>query len=135
MGMAVIVAVGVDHAEVERIRRAVDHERWGQRFRRRVFTAGEIAYCESRKRYAESFAARFAAKEAVMKALGTGMRGVSWQEIEVAREPNRAPRLRLSGRAAQHAAALGIDRWHLALTHTAELSTAFVVAEKAGGGE
>lgn len=130
-----IVAVGVDHAEVERIRRAVDHPRWGQRFRCRVFTAVEIAYCEGRKRYAESFAARFAAKEAVMKALGTGMRGVSWQEVEVTRERNRAPQIRVSGRAEQRAVALGIDRWHLALTHTAELATAFVVAEQSGRGE
>lgn len=130
-----IVAVGVDHAEVERIRRAVDHPSWGQRFRRRVFTDAEIEYCERRKRYAESFAARFAAKEAVMKALGTGMRGVSWQEIEVYRERNQAPTVRLSGRAAMRATALGIERWHLALTHTEELATAFVVAERADGAQ
>lgn len=127
-----IVAVGVDHAEIDRIARAIDHPKWGHRFRRRVFTVGEIAYCESRKRYAESFAARFAAKEAVMKALGTGMRGVSWQEIEVVRERNAAPTVRLGGRAAERAALLGIGQWHLAITHTAELSTAFVVAEGAG---
>ncbi len=130
-----IVAVGVDHAEVDRIRRAVDHEKWGRRFRKRVYTAEEIAYCERRKRYAESFAARFAAKEAVMKALGTGMRGVSWQEIEVFRERGKAPTIRLSGRAAARAELLGIERWHLALTHTAELSTAFIVAEGFRGGD
>ncbi len=128
----VIVSVGVDHAEVDRIRRAVDHPRWGRRFRLRIYTAGEISYCEKRRRrYAESFAARFAAKEAVMKALGTGMRGVSWVEIEVVREPGQAPTILLSGRAAARAELLGIERWHLALTHTAELSTAFVVAERA----
>lgn len=130
-----IVAVGVDHAEVDRIARAVDHPRWGQRFRRRVFTPGEIEYCERRRRYAESFAARFAAKEAVMKALGTGMRGVSWQEIEVVRERHEAPLIRLSGRAAERSLLLGIERWHLALTHTAGLSTAFVVAEGAAAGD
>ncbi len=130
-----IVAVGVDHAEVDRIRRAVDHPRWGTRFRRRIYTDGEIAYCERRKRYAESFAARFAAKEAVMKALGTGMRGVSWQEIEVYRERGKAPTIRISGRAAARAELLGIERWHLALTHTAELSTAFIVAEGAQRGD
>lgn len=132
---AMIVAVGVDHAEVERVRRAVDHPSWGRRFRCRVFTEAEIEYCERRRRYAESFAARFAAKEAVMKALGTGMRGVSWREIEVYRERNQAPTVRLSGRAALRATALGIERWHLALTHTAELATAFVVAERAGGAQ
>lgn len=130
-----IIAVGVDHAEVDRIARAVDHPRWGGRFRRRVFTPEEIAYCERRKRYAESFAARFAAKEAVMKALGTGMRGVSWQEIEVVRAPREAPVIRLSGKAAARAAVLGIEQWHLALTHSAALATAFVVAAGAGGRE
>ncbi len=130
----VIVSVGVDHAEVGRIRKAVDHPRWGQRFRRRVYTAGEIAYCEKRRRrYAESFAARFAAKEAVMKALGTGMRGVSWLEIEVVRESGQAPAIQLTGQAAARAELLGIERWHLALTHTAELSTAFIVAERTSG--
>ncbi len=130
-----IVSVGVDHAEVDRIGRAVDHPIWGQRFRQRVFTAGEIAYCERRKRYAESFAARFAAKEAVMKALGTGMRGVGWQEVEVVRQRGQAPTVHLHGRAVDRAEVLGIARWHLALTHTEALSTAFVVAEGVGGGE
>jgi holo-[acyl-carrier protein] synthase len=130
-----IVAVGVDHAEVDRILRAVDHPSWGARFRRRIFTEREITYCQRRKRYAESFAARFAAKEAVMKALGTGMRGVSWQDIEVVRERGKAPTIRLRGRARTRAELLGIERWHLALTHTAELSTAFVVAEGASRGD
>ncbi len=125
-----IVAIGVDHAEVERIARAVDHPKWGARFRRRVFTSSEIEYCEKRRRYAESFAARFAAKEAVMKALGTGMRGVAFQEVEVVREPGVAPQIRLHGQAVKRAEVLGIDRWHLALTHTDQLSTAFVVAER-----
>ena len=70
-----------------------------------------------------------------MKALGTGMRGVSWHEIEVYRERGKAPTVRISGRAAARAELLGIDRWHLALTHTAELSTAFVVAERADRGD
>ena len=81
-----IVAIGVDTVEVERIRQAVDHPRTGNRFRARVYTAGEIAYCVQRRRYGESFAARFAAKEATMKVLGIGFGGgISWQEIEVVR--------------------------------------------------
>ena len=124
-----ILAIGVDLVEVERIRRAVDHPQWGERFRRRVFTAGEIAYCMKRARYAESFAARFAAKEAVMKALGTGYgSGVAWRDIDVVRSSGR-PTLTLSGGAAQRAAAIGIARWHLSLTHTALHALAQVIAE------
>lgn len=126
-----IVAVGTDAIEVERVQRAVDHPRWGERFQQRVFTAGEIGYCTRRRRNAESFAARFAAKEAVMKALGTGYaNGVWWRDIEVVRESG-APRLVLHGGAAARAAALGITRWHLALTHTAGQALAYVIAEKA----
>lgn len=124
-----VIAIGVDQIGVDRMRRAVDHPQWGQRFRRRVFTAGEVAYCESRRRHAESFAARFAAKEAVMKALGTGMRGVGFLEIEVVRAGDAAPALRLGGGAARRASLLGIEHWHLALTHTGDSATAFVVAE------
>jgi holo-[acyl-carrier protein] synthase len=123
-----IIAVGVDIAEVDRIERAVDHPQWGRRFRQRVFTPGEIAYCERRKRYTESFAARFAAKEAVMKALGTGFRGVAWREVEVVREKG-PPTVRLHGRAVARAALLGITRWHLSLSHTHEQAMAFVIAE------
>jgi holo-[acyl-carrier protein] synthase len=124
-----IVAIGTDAIEVERVQRAVDHPRWGERFRQRVFTAGEIAYCTRRRRNAESFAARFAAKEAVMKALGTGYaKGVWWRDIEVVRETG-APRLVLHGGAATRAAALGINRWHLSLTHTAGQALAYVIAE------
>ena len=126
-----IVAIGTDAIEVERVQRAVDHPRWGERFRQRVFTAGEIAYCTRRRRNAESFAARFAAKEAVMKALGTGYaKGVWWRDIEVVRESG-APRLVLHGGAAARAAALGITRWHLSLTHTAGQALAYVIAETA----
>lgn len=126
-----IVAIGTDAIEVERVQRAVDHPRWGERFRQRVFTAGEIAYCTRRRRNAESFAARFAAKEAVMKALGTGYaKGVWWRDIEVVRERG-APYLVLHGGAAARAAALGITHWHLSLTHTAGQALAYVIAEKA----
>ena len=124
-----IIAIGTDAIEVERVQRAVDHPRWGERFRQRVFTPGEIAYCTRRRRNAESFAARFAAKEAVMKALGTGYaKGVWWRDIEVVRESG-APQLVLHGGAAARAAALGITRWHLSLTHTAGQALAYVIAE------
>jgi holo-[acyl-carrier protein] synthase len=124
-----ILAIGIDLIEVERIRRAVDHPQWGERFRHRVFTAGEIAYCEKRARYAESFAARFAAKEAAMKALGSGYGdGVGWRDIEVVRTSGR-PTLVLSGGASQRAAAIGAVRFHLSLTHTAVHAMAQVVAE------
>lgn len=124
-----IVAVGTDLVEVERIRAAVENPRTGERFRSRVYTGGEISYCLSRKRSAESFAARFAAKEAVRKALGLGSGdGVGWREIEVARADGR-PTIVLGGRAACRAAELGITRWHLALSHTAAHALAFVVAE------
>ncbi len=123
-----IVAVGVDVAEVERMQRAVDHPRWGERFRQRVFTAAEIEYCTRRKRHAESFAARWAAKEAVMKALGTGFRGVAFREIEVVRGSG-APTVRLHARARARAEQLGITHWHLSLTHSPAQAIAFVVAE------
>lgn len=126
-----IIAIGIDAVEIERIRRAVDHPQWGDRFRRRVFTAGEIAYCVARARHAESFAARFAAKEAVMKALGSGYGGgVGWRDIEVVRTSGR-PTITLFGGAAERAAAIGAARWHLSLTHTAGQALAYVVAETA----
>jgi len=124
-----IIGIGVDLIEVERIQRAVDHPQWGERFRRRVYTSGELAYCASKRRYAESFATRFAAKEAVMKALGRGFGdGVDWCEIEVVRFSG-PPSLVLHGKAAECAAQLGIDRWHLSLTHTSTAAMAYVIAE------
>jgi holo-[acyl-carrier protein] synthase len=126
-----IIAIGIDAIEIERIRRAVDHPQWGDRFRRRVFSPGEIAYCVGRARHAESFAARFAAKEAVMKALGSGYGdGVAWRDIEVVRTSGR-PIITLHGGAAERAAAIGAGRWHLSLTHTAGQALAYVVAEAA----
>jgi holo-[acyl-carrier protein] synthase len=124
-----IIAIGTDAIEVERIARAVDHPQWGERFRQRIFTTGEIAYCLKRARYAESFAARFAAKEAVMKALGTGYgRGVWWRDIEVVRDRGR-PGIVLYNGALARAEAIGATRWHLSLTHTAGQALAHVVAE------
>ena len=124
-----IVGTGVDIAEVGRIRRSL--ERFGSRFKGHIYTADEIAYCESRKlRAAESFAARFAAKEAAAKALGTGIGwGVTWKEIEVRRAPGYAPKLFLTGRAAERAAELGVRHINLSLTHTADMAMAMVHME------
>src|SRR5512135_1865142 len=123
--IAMIVGVGVDIIDVQRIQAALDHPRTGERFRVRVFTDGEIAYCLRRRHAAESFAARFAAKEAMMKALG---RAYGWREIEVVRGTG-APTLRLYGRAQERAEALGLQRVHLSLSHTATLAIAYVIAE------
>lgn len=123
-----VIGLGTDLIEIERIERSV--ARFGEQFLTRVFTPGEIAYCQARKTSAESFAARFAAKEAGAKALGTGIsRGVSWKEFEVRRQRGQRPELHLSGRAAEIAAALGIRRLSLSLTHSRTMSMAVVVAE------
>jgi holo-[acyl-carrier protein] synthase len=123
-----IVGSGIDLAEIGRIRHSI--ERYGDRFLSRIYTAREQAYCLRKRNAAESFAARFAAKEAGAKALGTGIsRGVSWLEIEVLREPGGRPTLQFHGRAAQFAARLGAVHVALSLTHTAELAMASVVLE------
>ncbi|HVG28051.1 MAG TPA: holo-ACP synthase [Acidobacteriaceae bacterium] len=124
-----IIGLGTDMIEIARIEQSL--ERFGEAFLRRVYTPGEIAYCQRKKKTsAESFAARFAAKEAGAKALGTGIsRGVSWREFEVRRLPGQRPELHLSGRAAEIAAALGIHRLALSLSHSRELAIAVVVAE------
>jgi holo-[acyl-carrier protein] synthase len=125
-----VVGIGTDLAEIERVRRSV--ERFGQRFLARVYTEEEIAYCLSKKSSAESFAARFAAKEAGAKALGTGIsRGVNWREFAVKRAPSGQPSLHLSGRAAEIAQALGVVRISLSLTHTRDLAMAVVILESA----
>ena len=114
--------------EIDRIRQTV--ARFGDRFLKRIFTSGEIAYCSRKKDSAESYAARFAAKEAGAKALGTGIsHGVSWLEIEVRREPSGRPTLHFAGRAAQRAASLGVRHAALSLTHSRELAMAMVVLE------
>lgn len=123
-----ILGTGTDLIEIQRVQTSID--RFGDRFLARVYSAGEIAYCQRKKNAAESFAARFAAKEAAAKALGTGIsRGVSWREFEVTRELSGRPGLRLNGRAAEIAAELGIKALSLSLTHTRELALAFVIAE------
>ncbi|HEY5380718.1 MAG TPA: holo-ACP synthase [Acidobacteriaceae bacterium] len=123
-----IVGLGTDMIEIARIEQSL--ARFGDAFRNRVYTAGEIAYCQRKRHAAESFAARFAAKEAAAKALGTGIsRGVSWREFEVRRRPGERPEMHLSGRAAELAAALGVRHMALSLSHTRELAIAVVVAE------
>ena len=129
-----IVSTGVDLAEVGRIRAALEDARTGKRFRERVYTPKEIAYCESRGRGKyESYAARFAAKEAVMKALGRGWGArVRWLDIAVERARSGKPKIVLYGKSAELAAERGIARWELSITHTREHGLAFVVAEDGG---
>ena len=129
--MAQIVGTGIDVIEVERIERALTRPRTGIRFRQRVFTQREVAYCESRgrPRY-QSYAARFAAKEAAMKAMGTGWnRNVGWSEIEVVRERGKAPTITLHGKTAAFAMKRSISAFHLSLTHTVRDAIAHVIAE------
>ena len=123
-----LIGTGVDLIEVERIAHSI--ERYGERFLRRVYTDHEIAYCSRKRVNAESFAARFAAKEAGAKALGTGIsRGGTWNEFQVARNPGGRPILELRGRAALLATELGVRAISLSLTHTSGLAMATVVME------
>ncbi len=123
-----VIGLGTDLIEIARIERS--YARYGEAFLRRVFTSGEVAYCMAKKNFAESLAARFAAKEAGAKALGTGIsRGVSWREFEVRRAPGQRPELHLSGRALQIADHMGVRRISLTLSHSRLLSIAVVVAE------
>jgi holo-[acyl-carrier protein] synthase len=123
-----IVGTGVDIAEVPRIRKSI--ERFGERFLRRVFTEGEIRYCERKAGRFESYAARFAAKEAGMKALGTGWsRGVRWRDIEVVRPKGQRPTIQFHGEAAAIAEKLGTKNIALSITHTSEEALAHVILE------
>ncbi len=123
-----VLGVGTDLMEIERIRQSI--ARFGDRFLSRVYTPREIAYCQRKKNSAESFTARFAAKEAGAKALGTGIsRGVSWLELEVLRAPSGQPRLELSGRAADRATELGVNTISLSLTHSRDTALAVVIME------
>jgi len=119
-----VIRIGTDLIEIARVRRSL--ERYAQ-FRDRCFTPAEQAYCESRPNPAESYAGRFAGKEAVGKALGFGVaRAFAWQEIEIAGRPK--PAVRLSGRLAERAAALGVGSVDLSMTHSRELAQAVAVA-------
>jgi holo-[acyl-carrier protein] synthase len=118
------VSVGTDLIEIERIRRSLSRY---ERFRERCFTEAERAYCDSRRNPAQSYAGRFAGKEAVGKALGFGVaRAFAWQEIEIVGRPK--PAVHLSGRLAERAAALGVAAVDLSMTHSRELAQAVAVA-------
>jgi holo-[acyl-carrier protein] synthase len=123
-----IVGTGIDLVEVPRVAAAI--QRYGNRFLQRVFTEGEVRYCESKANRHERFAARFAAKEAAMKALGTGWsRGIRWRDLEVRRQPGGRPTLAFHGRAAEVAGNLGVVNVSLSLTHTKEQAFAQVILE------
>ena len=123
-----IVGTGIDIAEVPRIRRAI--ERFGDRFLHRIFTAGEMRYCDSKANRMERYAPRFAAKEAAMKALGTGWNhGVRWRDCEVTRLPGGRPTMAFHGVAAEFATRLGVKNAALSISHTAEQAIAQVILE------
>ncbi|MFN0165749.1 MAG: holo-[acyl-carrier-protein] synthase [Bryobacteraceae bacterium] len=123
-----ILGNGIDLAEVDRIREAI--ERHGRRFIDRIYTPAEIAYVERKANKYERYAARFAAKEAGMKALGTGWkRGVRWHDFEVANLPSGKPTLQLHGVAAEIAGRQGVNTISLSMTHTRQFGMAFVVFE------
>ena len=123
-----IVSLGMDLMQISRLEQAL--ERRGTRFLERIFTPGERAYCERRKARVTHYAGRYAVKEAVMKVLGTGWaRGVRWIDIEVTRAPGAAPEVVLHGRSAEIAAARGIARIHITITHDADIAAAVAVAE------
>jgi holo-[acyl-carrier protein] synthase len=123
-----IVGSGIDLCEVPRIEQAI--ARYGQRFVERIFTPGEIAYANRKANRNERYAARFAAKEAGMKALGTGWTGgIAWRDFEVANLPSGRPTLRFHGKAAEIAEKLGVRNIALSLTHTREQAMAVVILE------
>ncbi len=117
-------AVGIDIIEIDRIARAV--ERWGDHFVRRIYTDDELAYCRGRP---PQLASRFAAKEAMMKALGTGVRGLGWRDIEVVRRRGGPPTIRLHDRALEIARRLAVGHTALSLSHSREYAVASVVIE------
>ncbi|PYV83524.1 MAG: holo-[acyl-carrier-protein] synthase [Acidobacteria bacterium] len=124
-----IVGTGIDIAEVPRIAEAI--ARFGGRFLQRVFTEEERRYCDSKANRIERYAARFAAKEASMKALGTGWNhGVRWRDIEVHRQSGKRPTIRFHGKAAEFAGRLGASNVALSISHTPEQAIASVILEK-----
>ncbi len=130
----VIVSVGVDIVEVARVQRLLEEE--GDRFLGRVYTPAEQTYCLDKARSGEHLAARFAAKEAVMKGLGTGWsQGVKFSDVEVERKPTGEVTVALTGRALQVSESRGIQRIHLSLSHTPEQAVAFALAESTGPAE
>ncbi len=122
-----IYGIGTDLVELERFQKVL-HRR-GPAFERRVFTPAEMTHCRQSAKPVQSLAARFAAKEAVMKALGVGWGPVGWTDIEVATDPRGRPDVQLRGKARDLAARLGITAWHLSLTHTSCHAMAVAIAE------
>jgi holo-[acyl-carrier protein] synthase len=122
-----IKGIGVDIIEVARIRRLLERD---NHFAERVFSESEIAYCQKKHRREQHYAARFSAKEAFLKALGTGFRGdIGWRDISVANDELGKPGIVLSGRARRRFSKLGLRRVHLTLTHTHDVAVACVVIE------
>jgi holo-[acyl-carrier protein] synthase len=127
-----VLGVGVDLVENARIQHSLD--RFGERFLHRIFTAGEIAYCQSMKFPERHFAARFAAKEAVSKAFGTGIgRAMGWKEIDVHRKPSGEPFVVLAGGAQKLGAERGVTAVWITLSHTEHHAMAMIVLESEGG--
>jgi holo-[acyl-carrier protein] synthase len=126
-GQMPVIGHGIDLVEIARIRRL--HEEHGEHFLDRVFTPAEQQYCAANgKRYFEHLAARFAAKEAVLKVLGTGWRGgIAWTDIEVSRDPNGQPGIRLTGECERIAAERGITSWFVSLSHIETHATASAI--------
>jgi len=122
-----VLSVGVDIVEIPRVARAI--ERFGERFMRRIYTADEVRYAAGR---VPELAARFAAKEAISKALGTGLVGIAWSEMEVLADPRGKPYVRLYGHAAARACELGLADWAVSLSHTDGYAVALVVASTEG---
>lgn len=123
-----MLVTGVDIIEIPRVKRVA--EQYGDRFLNRIYTEGEIAYCRGR---AHQLASRFAAKEAVMKLLGTGTRGVSWKDIEVVRGRGQAPHIKLHGTATKRAERIGLTDIALSLSHSDEYAVASVVGDSEHG--
>jgi holo-[acyl-carrier protein] synthase len=122
-----VLGHGIDIVETSRIKRLVDQH--GQHFLDRCFTPGEQAYCATNpKRYYEHLAGRFAAKEAVLKVIGTGWRGgIAWTDIEILREPSGQPKITLTGETQRIAKDLGISRWHVSISHIETHATASAI--------
>ena len=116
--------IGIDIIEIARIKSAIDC--WGERFLNRIYTEPELRLCRKKP---SRLAGRFAGKEAVMKALGTGTKGISWREIEILAEPSGKPLVQLYGKAQKRADSLGLDELAISLSHSKEYAVAFVVTE------
>ncbi|MFL2783744.1 MAG: holo-ACP synthase [Dehalococcoidia bacterium] len=123
-----MLITGVDIIEIKRVEKVAFS--YGDRFLKRIYTDGEIEYCRGR---APQLASRFAAKEAVMKALGTGIRGVGWRDVEITRKRGMAPHIKLHGRAKKRASQIGLKGLAISLSHSKEFAVASVIGESTEG--